>query len=69
MFTHTHAHSLTHIHTHTHASLSRDAEHGKIIPTLDQLPLFSDEPIDLGRHTIAYESRFLKELFQRVLRG
>lgn len=44
-------------------------EHGKIIPTLDQLPLFSDEPIDLGRHTIAYESRFLKELFQRVLRG
>ncbi|EGD75824.1 tetratricopeptide repeat protein 30 [Salpingoeca rosetta] len=43
-------------------------EHGRVIPTLDQLPLFSDEPIDLGRHTIAFEARYLKDLFQRVLR-
>eukprot|EP01147_Barroeca_monosierra_P007560 gene7560-9839_t len=44
-------------------------EHGRVIPTLEQLPVFTEEPIDLGRHTIAYDARYLKELFQRVLDG
>jgi hypothetical protein len=43
------------------------AEHGKGIPTVDHLPLFSNEPFDLGKHTVAYEARYLKQLFLRVM--
>eukprot|EP00045_Choanoeca_perplexa_P009833 m.96265 g.96265 ORF g.96265 m.96265 type:complete len:647 (+) comp15044_c2_seq1:2053-3993(+) len=42
-------------------------EHGKSIPTVDQIPMFSNEPFDLGKHTVAYEARYLKDLFLKVM--
>ena len=42
------------------------AEHGRTVPTIDQPPLFMDEPFDLGKHTVAYEARYVKALFSKV---
>jgi len=41
-------------------------EHGKGVPTIDQLPMFQMDAFDLGKHTVAYEARYIKSLFQRV---
>jgi len=41
-------------------------EHGRTVPTIDQPPLFMDEPFDLGKHTVAYEARYVKALFSKV---
>lgn len=41
-------------------------EHGKKIPTIEHPPLFLDAPFDLGKHTIGYEARYLKALFNKV---
>jgi len=29
--------------------------------------MFSNEPFDLGKHTVAYEARYLKDLFLKVM--
>jgi tetratricopeptide repeat protein 30 len=36
------------------------------VPTIDQPPLFLEEPFDLGKHTVAYEARYVKALFSKV---
>lgn len=41
-------------------------EHGKTTPTIDQPPLFLEEPFDLGKHTVAYQARYVKALFAKV---
>lgn len=41
-------------------------EHGRNVPTIDQPPLFLEEPFDLGKHTVAYEARYVKALFSKV---
>eukprot|EP00049_Salpingoeca_infusionum_P019055 m.359964 g.359964 ORF g.359964 m.359964 type:complete len:658 (-) comp18832_c0_seq1:373-2346(-) len=50
-----------------HEFLDACEEFGQVVPTVDQLPMFSSEPFDLGKHTVAYEARFLKHLFQKVV--
>eukprot|EP00056_Hartaetosiga_gracilis_P003970 m.69940 g.69940 ORF g.69940 m.69940 type:complete len:648 (-) comp11653_c0_seq1:1089-3032(-) len=44
-------------------------EYGRLIPTVDQLPLFEEESVDLGKHTVGYEARYVRALFEQVTRG
>jgi hypothetical protein len=46
--------------------LLNEAVHGRAIATVEQEPL-SAEPFDAGRNTVAYEARYLKALFQKVI--
>eukprot|EP00055_Hartaetosiga_balthica_P002876 m.5609 g.5609 ORF g.5609 m.5609 type:complete len:648 (-) comp2437_c0_seq1:427-2370(-) len=44
-------------------------EHGRLIPTLGQLPLFEEETVELGKSTIGYEARYVRALFEKVIKG